>query len=42
MKKIIKVIEKELTRIKFACFGKVKLTNKDKKVKKLAKLNGTI
>ena len=35
---VLKMIEKELTSIKFACFGKVKLTSKDKSVKNLEAL----
>ena len=35
---VLKMIEKELTSVKFACFGKVKLTSKDKSVKNLEAL----
>ena len=36
--RVLKMIEKELTSIKFSCFGKVKLTSKDKSAKKLEAL----
>ena len=36
--KVLHIIEKELTKIKFACFGKVKLYSKDKKLKQLEAL----
>ena len=36
--KVLKIIEKEMKSIKFSCFGKIKVTSKDKNIGKLEEL----